>query len=122
MAVHRKVAALWAGDATVIREDVDKLSTMAHDVLTDLVVQRERVVSGRPVALRDHRRLRAIRHQYCDNWHSGISSQPCDLGQLGIEGLQLHLPFGIRFRYQKVGVNLVSKIRPNVLILTLARD
>ena len=122
MAIYGKVIPLGARDATVIREDVDEASTIAHDAVADFVFQLEWVVAGRPIALRYHRRLRTIRHEYCDEGHPRIFSKPRDLCQLGIEVLQLHLPFGIRFGLQKVGVIPVSEIRLDVLVLTFARD
>src|ERR1700723_3758863 len=122
MAIYWKVSQLGARDATVIREGVDEVSNITHDAVSDLVFQHERVVADRPVALRYHRRLRAIRHEYCDEVHTRILSKSRDRGQFGVEILQLHLPFNIRFDLQKVGVIPVSEVRLDVLILTFARD
>src|ERR1700722_8028374 len=122
MAVYGKVIPLGAGDASVIREDVDEASTMAHDAVADCIFQLEWVIAGGPVALRYHRNLRTIRNKHCDQGHSGLVSQSCYLCQLGIKIMPLHLPFGIRFGLQKTGVVTVFEIGIDVLVLTLARD
>ena len=111
MAVYGKVIPLGAGDATVIRGDVDEASTMAHDAVADFIFQLEWVIAGRPASRPsissppEDDSEQILRPGALSPFYY---SQSCDLCQLGIKVLPLHLPFGIRFGLQKTGVVTVS--------------